>query len=277
MSVPNSLEIPAGVDVVTLRTSRGHFAAHEARPTNAARGHILLIPGFTGSKEDFTPLLPLLAAAGWHATAYDQRGQFETAGTEDDDYSLAGFATDAVAVRETSGAMQSHLLGHSFGGLVAQTALVADPAAWLSLILLDTGPVGFESLDQVAPLQAAIEMVDEVGLDALHTAREESKQRQPAPEIATFLRTRFTSNAPESLKAIAGHLVSSADRIDEIAAIAIPKLVARGIDDDAWPHATQDEMAKRLGLEVVVIADSAHSPAVENTPATAEVLINFLG
>ena len=277
MSVPTSLKIPAGVDVVTLRTSRGNFAAHESRPTGEKRGHILLIPGFTGSKEDFTPLLPLLAAAGWHATAYDQRGQFETAGTEDDDYSLAGLAADAAAVRETSGAAQSHLLGHSFGGLVAQIALVADSAAWLSLTLLDAGSAGFESLDQVAPLQAAIEMVDEVGLDALHTAREASKQRQPAPDIAEFLRTRFTSNAPESLKAIAGHLVSTADRIDEIAAIAIPKLVARGVDDDAWPHEIQDAMARHIGVEVVVIPDSAHSPAVENTRATAEILLHFLG
>lgn len=276
MSVPTSLKIPAGVNVVTLATSRGDFAAHESRPTGTTRGHILLIPGFTGSKEDFTPLLPLLAAAGWHATGYDQRGQFETVGTEDDDYSLAGLAADAVAVRETSGASRSHLLGHSFGGLVAQAALVADPAAWLSLILLDTGPAGFEGIDQVAPLQAAIAMVDEVGLDALHTAREASKQRQPPPDIAEFLRARFTSNAPASLKAIAGHLVSTADRIDEIAAIAIPKLVARGVNDDAWPHETQDDMAKRLGIEVVLIPDAAHSPALENTVATADVLIGFL-
>ena len=275
MSVPTSLTIPAGVDVVTLATSRGDFAAHESRPTGTARGHILLIPGFTGSKEDFTPLLPLLAAAGWHATGYDQRGQFETVGTEDDDYSFAGLAADAIAVRETSGASRSHLLGHSFGGLVAQAALVADPAAWLSLMLLDTGPAGFEGVDQVAPLQAAIAMVDEVGLDALHTAREAS--RQLPPDIAEFLRTRFTSNAPASLKAIAGHLVSTADRIDEIAAIATPKLVARGEDDDAWPLEIQGDMARRLGVEVVVIPDAAHSPAIENTLATADVLIGFLG
>ena len=35
----------------------------------------LLVPGFTGSKEDFTPFLPYLAERGRSACAYSQRGQ----------------------------------------------------------------------------------------------------------------------------------------------------------------------------------------------------------
>lgn len=285
MSVPKTLEIPAGVDVVTLETSRGNFAAHVARPAVPAgrrgrkfvpRGHVLLIPGFTGSKEDFTPLLPLLAASGLHVTAYDQRGQYQSRGSEDDDYSLAGFALDALAVREASSMPHTHLVGHSFGGLVAQTATVESPGVWSSLTLLCTGPAGFTTSGQVEPLRAAIDMVDSMGLDALHTAREAEKQRQPAAEIAAFLRKRFTANNPESLKAIAGHLVSSPDRIDEIAALPLPKLVAHGADDDAWPHEVQAQMAHRLGVKVDVIPDAAHSPAIENTEATARLLLDFL-
>lgn len=277
MSVPKSLDIPVGVDVVSLMTSRGVFAAHESKPSAAASGHVLLIPGFTGSKEDFTPLLPLLAAAGWHATAYDQRGQYQTRGTEDDDYSLSGFALDALAVRAVSGTERSHLLGHSFGGLVAQTASVLDPPPWLSLTLLCTGPAGFTRPEQVEPLRSAIRMVESVGLDALHTARESLKRCEPAADIAAFLRARFTANAPESLKAIAGQLISSADRIDEVAALTLPKLVARGAGDDAWPHEVQAQMARRLSVDVAVIPDADHSPAIENTEATARMLLDFWG
>ncbi len=277
MSVPKSLDIPTGVDVVSLMTSRGVFAAHESKPSAAARGHVLLIPGFTGSKEDFTALLPLLAAAGWHATAYDQRGQYQTSGTEDDDYSLSGFALDALAVRAVSGTERSHLLGHSFGGLVAQSALVMDPPPWLSLTLLCTGPAGFTRPEQVEPLRSAISMVESMGLDALDTVRESLKKRQPTVEIAAFLRARFTSNSPESLKAIAGQLISSADRIDEVAALTLPKLVARGAGDDAWPHEVQEQMARRLGVDVAVIPNAEHSPAVENTEATARMLLGFWG
>jgi pimeloyl-ACP methyl ester carboxylesterase len=40
---------------------------------------VLLVPGYTGSKEDFLPLLRPLARAGFRAVAMDQRGQFESA------------------------------------------------------------------------------------------------------------------------------------------------------------------------------------------------------
>src|SRR5690554_5696214 len=113
MSVPRSLDLPPGVYTAALETPRGTFAAHLARAVDPV-GHVLLIPGWTGSKEDFTPLLPLLADAGYDATAYDQRGQYETPGRPGDDYTLSGFAADAVAVRATSGHECSHLLGHSF-------------------------------------------------------------------------------------------------------------------------------------------------------------------
>ena len=87
---------------------------------------MLLIPGFTGSKEDFAPLLPLLAAAGWRTATYDQRGQFETPGSLGDDFSLEGFAADAVSVAaQLFGSTEPvHLVGHSFGGLVAVEAAI---------------------------------------------------------------------------------------------------------------------------------------------------------
>ena len=51
-------------------------------------GTALLVPGFTGSKEDFISVLPLLAADGWRVVTYDQRGQYESAGTPEP-YTLA--------------------------------------------------------------------------------------------------------------------------------------------------------------------------------------------
>src|SRR5690606_20194529 len=116
MSVPQTLEIPEGVEVTRGRTSRRDHAVHRARPSGAVRGSTLLVHGWTGSKEDFTPVLPLLAAEGFDVLAYDQRGQFETPGAIDEDYSLEAFAADALALAETAfGSEPFHLLGHSFG------------------------------------------------------------------------------------------------------------------------------------------------------------------
>ncbi len=263
MSTPQSLLIPAGVTVQTVHTDRGDFAAHTATPTGELLGHVLLVPGWTGSKEDFTPILPLLSAAGLAVTAYDQRGQFETPGTPDDDYSLAGLAQDALAVAEAAAGtdLASHLLGHSFGGLVAQHAVIDHPDRWTSLSLLSSGPGALTS-SPTRPLEQMAEAIGTVPLLDIHQAREAGVER-PA-DIAEFMERRFTSNAEASLRAITQHLIDAPDVVDAVRATGLPAWVGRGVDDDAWPHAQQDDMAARLGTRVHVIDPSAHSPAVEN-------------
>ena len=274
MSTPRSLVLPPGVEAVVLETSRGEFAAHTIR-TDGAVAHVVLIPGWTGSKEDFTAFLPLLAAAGFDATTYDQRGQYETSGAPDDDYSLAGFASDALAVSAAKpGSAASHVLGHSFGGLVAQQAVVTDPSAWRSLSLLCTGPGALGETPGRPPLAPLVQAIGSTSLAAIRAMM----PRDPSlpADIAEFLDKRFTSNAPASLKAITQLLIDAPDIVDEVAATGLPIWVGRGADDDAWPHDAQESMAKRLHTEIHVVGDSAHSPAVENPQGLLDAWLPFL-
>ncbi|MCL3819951.1 alpha/beta fold hydrolase [Aeromicrobium wangtongii] len=272
MSVPRTLTLPPDVQAVTLQTTRGPFAAHVAR-TTAPVGHVLLIPGWTGSKEDFTPLLPLLAAAGYDVTTYDQRGQYETPGTPRDDYTLPGFAADALAVAATSGHERSHVLGHSFGGLVAQRAALDSTPAWRSLSLLCSGP-GALGDSPTRPLRRVVDAIGKVPLLQIHQLREQGIKR-PA-QITRFLAHRFVANAPASLKAMTQLLIDAPDVVDAVRATGVPTWVGRGTDDDAWPHDVQEMMAKRLGTEIAVVPDSAHSPAVENPEALMQAWLPFL-
>ena len=63
----------------------------------------------------------------------DQRGQYESPGPDDPAaYTVAELAGDVLAVaRAAAGGTGRplHLVGHSFGGLVARAAVLADPAA----------------------------------------------------------------------------------------------------------------------------------------------------
>lgn len=276
MSTPRTLSLPAGVTATRVETARGSFAAHVARPPDA-EAHVLLVPGWTGSKEDFTPLVALLGDAGIGATAYDQRGQFESPGGADDDYSLAALAEDALAVATTAHLTPSHLLGHSFGGLVAQTAVIDAPVAWRSLSLLCTGPSALGESD-LHPLAKMVEALDHRTLADVHELRERARRpgSAPPPEVADFLRRRFTSNAPASLRAMTQHLITAPDRVDEVVATGLPVWVGRGVDDDAWPHDRQDDMARRLGTSVHVVPEAAHSPAVENPEGLLEAWLPFL-
>lgn len=281
VSTPRSLPPAPGVRRSRIVTPGGSFAGLTAGPRRHPRGFVLLIPGFTGSKEDFAPLLPLLAAAGWLVAAYDQRGQFETPGADDDTYALPELAADARSVAEVVAprGADRHVVGHSFGGLVAREAVLADPASWHSLVLLCSGPGRFDRDDMTRPLKALVRLLDSAPLSTVHEAMRAHDRRRgkpvPPPEVAAFIRARFVANAPASLAGMARLLTSAPDRVDELAAAGTSSLVVRGADDDAWAHPVQDDMAARLGTTVTVIADAAHSPAVENPDETARVLSAF--
>jgi pimeloyl-ACP methyl ester carboxylesterase len=265
--------LPEGVEAATIATPAGTFAAHVARVASPS-SHVLLIPGWTGSKEDFTPVLPLLAAAGFDATAYDQRGQFETPGSPAVDYSLDSFASDALALAATCADGASHLLGHSFGGLVAQQAALAQASAWRSLSLLDTGP-GALGDTPTRPLTMLLGALDTMPLAEIHRLREATGVKR-SPDIEAFLLRRFTSNDAASLKVMTQALISAPDRIDEVARLPLPFWVGRGADDDSWPHDVQATMARRLGTEIHVVEHAAHSPAIENTQGLADAWLPFL-
>ncbi len=249
---------------------------------DGARGTVLMVAGYTGSKEDFAPLLAPLSAAGYRVVAIDQRGQFESPGPDDPArYSVTELAEDLLAVARVLADETGvpHLLGHSFGGLVARAAVLADPSAVRSLTLLGSGPselVGprVALLDHLGPL------LDEGGVPLVHETLEQlamtdpKAQAVPAPTRAFYAR-RFLANNAAGLRGMADAMTSEPDRVAELAATGVPVLVAHGVADDAWTPAAQADMARRLGARYAVIPGSIHSPAVENPPETLRLLLEF--
>ena len=281
MSRPRTLELDHGVRRSELETDRGTFACWECEPhkTPLPHGSVLLIPGFTGSKEDFAQLLPLLAESGWTAATFDQRGQFESPGDPDADYTLHGFAEDAVAV--SAGLFGTgekvHLVGHSFGGLVAATAAIEHPDVWARLVLMCSGPGAIAGERRTTALAAA-DLIETEGLEATWLAQqrdEEERGFEPAVgDVAEFLHRRFLSNGAASLAAMARHVATAPDRTADLAGLSVPVALMRG-HDDTWPHAAQDALGEALGTSVVVIPESAHSPAVESPEATRDALVRL--
>jgi pimeloyl-ACP methyl ester carboxylesterase len=260
-----------------VRTTYAGLAAVEVDPAHA-RGTVLLVAGLTGSKEDFSPLLPLLGAAGWRAVAIDLRGQYESPGPDDPDaYSVDALGRDVLDVVDQLGG-PVHLVGHSFGGLVCRSAVIARPEAVLDLVLLCSGP-GALGGDRAVILELMKPILAEGGTQAVaEAAAALSANFPPEPaEVQDFRFRRHVANNAVGLLAMTQAALHEPDRVEELAKTGVRVLVAHGVDDDAWPGEVQAEVARRLSAAYEVIPDAAHSPAAENAPATAEVLQRFWG
>ena len=265
--------------------ARGTFAVLEAFPEAGAceLGTALLVPGYTGSKEDFLPILGELADGGRRVLAVDQRGQYQTPGPDDPAaYDLAELGKDIVDLMDVTGAV--HLLGHSFGGLVAREAVLAASEPPASFTLMSSGPSALPG-DRGGYLRNFLSAVDDALTVEDLTARitqmwhaslkPQAIARGAAPPIVDFLQDRMLHNSPVGLVAMARHLLATDDRTEDLAKADVPVFVLYGENDDAWPTDVQEDMAALLGARRECIPGAAHSPAVEAPATTAHALTDF--
>jgi pimeloyl-ACP methyl ester carboxylesterase len=302
VSTPRTLRLPDEVRRLTLETPRGPFAALEALPATgvAERQPALLIPGYTGSKEDFLPVLGPLARAGRRVVAIDMRGQYESPAAADaDGYGLAALAADVAMIAgllgahqggarhhdgpARSGAYHVHLLGHSFGGLVARELLLAQAARISSLTLMSSGPGALTGprAEALRAVLAELEPAAPSGLGAeverlWYTQLEPAAVADGVPaDVIDFQRTRMLRSCPTGLWSMGRGLLRCPDRTSALATLGAPLLVVYGENDDAWAPSIQDDMAQRLRAQRVCIPGAAHSPAVEAPETVASTLTTF--
>lgn len=270
-----ALPIPDGVEAVGIPAAVGTLTALHA-PAPDARGTVLFVPGFTGSKEDFRTFLPLLAAQGWDTWAYSQRGQADSAAPSGvDSYRLDTLAADTVEVaRLIGGGRPIHLVGHSLGGVVGREAVITAPEAFASYTMLCSGPTGWPGRHQATTdTVAASGSIGMWNRDNPHTVGQPDSALTPDE---AFLRLRAERTSSENLLAGAEILRADRDTTDALRASGVPVLVAHGEFDDAWPIPMQQHMAERLGASYAVIPGGHHSPQLDAPEATASALDAFL-
>nr|WSY51969.1 alpha/beta hydrolase [Streptomyces sp. NBC_00886] len=286
MSRPPSFTPPPGARAYPLLTARGAFAVVDSPVGDGVepKGVALLLPGFTGSKEDFNPLHEACGARGYRTVAVDGRGQYETDGPAEDEspYSQDELARDVLALAETVGA-PVHLLGHSFGGQVARAAVLLDPTPFLSLTLMSSGPAQISASQQqrVKLLRDALAVMSMAEVwDAIQAmeAPEETETGGALDEgldDREDLRRRWLGTEPAQLLAAGRQLCVEPDRVAELAAVPLPVHVLSGSRDDTWPVPLLDDMAVRLKAQRTVIARAEHSPNTDQPLATARAIADF--
>ncbi len=278
MSIPPFLDLPSGITHQQVATDGGSYAVLDnASRLTTARGTALLVPGFTGSKEDFIALLEPLAEVGVRGVAMDLSGQYETPVADGEQCSLASFARDTWAVA-SSLPRPLVLVGHSFGGLVVTEAVLSDPLAVDGLVLIATGPSAIPEQQQQV-LRHFADVMNGFGLEPVWQGKRamDAAAGQPAQpaHIDEFLTRRFLANDPRSLAAMIHTLCTAEDRTEMVAAVAPPTRVVIGGNDDVWPLEEQRAMASRLDAAVVELPASGHSPAVDDPAAVVRAIASL--
>ncbi|MER5262450.1 alpha/beta hydrolase [Actinosynnema sp. NPDC002837] len=244
----------------------------------------LLVPGYTGSKEDFAPLVDPIADAGIEVVAIDLPGQYESAGPLlESDYrpeALGASVAELVAKLAAEG-RRVLLLGHSFGGLVARGAVLAG-APVSGLTLMASGPSELPPGERRTALDYGEIVLREQGVEASHEVNETRQALNPRwrmvpQELKDFYRERFVRSSPVGLLGMGEALRAEPDLVAKLARVArsggIPCLVVCGDLDDAWSAASQRDMAERLDADFAVLPGVMHNPNTEAPDALLATLL----
>lgn len=259
--------IPPGFERVDYAVPSGTLAGVELGDACAPR--VVLVPGITGSKEDFVLLMPLIAAAGFRVVSFDLAGQYESAAAGPERltprrlrYDHALFVDDLIAVME-KGSTPAHLLGYSFAGTVAQLAAVVRPDLVRSLVLLACPPVSGQSFRGMRVLGRASGLATADVAAALMIWGVRNNLNRVAPGRVAFARMRFARTRRDSVRDALGLMRRTPDVEHSLRALGIPILVAAG-QHDLWPSSAHRSLAARLGARAAIYA-AGHSPC-ETTP-----------
>jgi pimeloyl-ACP methyl ester carboxylesterase len=255
--------LPPGTEQYRFPAPSGALATIALGRTGSPR--VLLIPGATGSKEDFVLLAPILADAGYRVESYDLAGQYGSAPAgppEGEPFDYALFVDDLVAVLE-SGETPVHVLGYSFAGLVAELAVARRPELFASLVLLGTPPRPGQTFRGVRWLGPVSALVPPRTIASLMIWGIVTNRNRTRPGRLALARMRFDYTRRSSLDQIMALMKHTPDVRGALARTPVPKLIAVG-HHDLWRVGLHRRFARRIGAEFRVYP-TGHSPC-ENTP-----------
>jgi proline iminopeptidase len=199
---------------------------------------------------------------------------------------MTGWADDAAAVARLIGEDEPVIvIGHSFGGFIAQELAIRHPATVRALILVATTPGQLGDGEEPAPqgppipeefaaLLATMPATDDELVAVMAGLAPAYLHRAP-PEALTASMADTTFSAAAMRRGFEELAVWSS--VDRLAAVAIPVLVIAGRHDafTAWPQA--ERIANRLAdAEVIVFENSGHFPWLDEPDIFFDVITDWL-
>lgn len=257
---------------------------------------LLVLHGGPGVPHDYLENLEALASETRRVVFYDQLG----CGNSDhpDDPSLcrvSRFADELATVRRELGLDQVHILGQSWGGMLAIEYALRQPEGLVSLILANTlssMPMWIAEANRLRAelppeVNATLLRHEEAGTtddlayqDAMNVFYARHVCRViPMPEFVqrAFDKTGFVynyMNGPSEFHVIG--VIKDWDRTDRLSEIHVPTLIISGRYDESTPLINEVLHRGIVGSEWVLLENSSHLAHVEEPELYMQTVQVFL-
>src|SRR5262245_10036360 len=277
--------------VAAMRAREGHVDFRGYRTwyrfvgdLNTPKTPLLALHGGPGSTDNYFAPLERLGSAR-PVVLYDQIGCGKSDRPVDIEWSLDVFREEVAALREQLGLERIHLLGTSWGGMLAQEHVLTGAQGIVSLILSSTlanlalwneeqlklkAELPFEVIEVLDRHEAAGTYDDPEYEEAMgvYCDRHFYRGPQPRPELEAMAKGR----APDVYRAMQGPnewtttgALKGWDSRDRLHEIQVPTLVIRG-RYDMCTEPIAAELVSGIGdARGIVMEQSSHTPVLEET------------
>jgi 3-oxoadipate enol-lactonase len=218
----------------------------------------------------------------YNVVAFDLPGHGRSAG-DAEDWSFEYAAATVAGLIESLGDKRAgtkpvHLVGISFGGMIAQVTTLARPDLVRSLTLIGTASRFPEEVRR--GMRSRAETVRARGMSAVLESSLErwftAGTRSRRPDIIDRITKTVLGDEPEIHAAI-WEIVADLDVYDRLGEIRCPTLVLVGEDDPSTPPAVAADMAAAIqNSKLIVIPGASHIVTVEAPAAVNNALNAFL-
>jgi len=262
---------------------------------NSAITPLLALHGGPGSTHNYFGPLEGLAEER-PVVLYDQIGCGKSDRPTDIEWNVEVFRDEVAAVRDQLGLERVHLLGTSWGGMLAQEHVLSGASGVVSLILSSTlanlALWNEEQLKLKAQLpRAVVEVLDrheaagtfddpeyEEAMGA-YFDRHFYRGPQPRPELEAMSKGR----APNVYHAMQGPnewtttgALKGWDTRDRLHEIGVPTLVIRGRYDMCTEPIAAELVEGIKGAREIVLENSSHTPVLEETDRYLAIVRDFV-
>ena len=271
---------------------------------------LMVVHGGPGASHDY--FLPYLLPLARHNRLIfiDERGSGKSEKLDDvSQYTVENMVEDCEAVRQALGLGKISLLGHSYGGVLAQAYALKYQKNLSHLILGSTFASTRELNDALAKMKAAMPSGDREKLDSLEKAGLFGKglpyergrypdeyaklawgigyfpylyQRHPNPNADPL--SDNTSTAWDLYREMWGSHgefivdgnLKSVEYVDRLATIKVPTLIIAGDHDESDPVMSKEMHDKIAGSKLVILPQSGHMTFVDQPNIFIKTVSDFV-